>query len=378
MKKEFIGLSVLCFFLTPPVYSQESGKFGVGVENHYYDWESRSGLKGSQYVMPVNVYYQHNNGFNMGLRSAYIHSENKSPNRSGTAKHWSDASLSASYTAFQESDFPVRFNLSTNLPTGKATLSGDEKNAIMDGHLVWQTRLGEGLNITPGVNVAHSFTDNDTVGFGVSHVFRGSFDPTGDIENDKINPGDDTIVALSYAHQNNRAHIETGLNYQHSGTTKRNNQPYYQKGDLWSANIDAQFAVASNQTIYGGYGYSYRQKDKYINHKTGNLEAEQFNSNGSSHNFHIGYSYRLKENQSLGIALDYLKINSNKYDAINDLYVPARYKVGVGINYQYQITPQAQLSLSAKRFRMKDRATPTLAEQDYRGWNVFGSINYQF
>lgn len=378
MKKPNTKISIICLFLSPLVYGQQEGTIGISLENHYYDWESKSGLKGSQYIMPLNIYYQHDNGLNLGLRTAYVHSENKSPNKLGTAAHWSDTSLNASYTTFQESEFPVRFNLSMNIPTGKATLSGSEKNAIMDGNLVWQTRLGEGFNITPGINVAHSLTENDTIGVGISHVFRGEFNPTGDVENDNINPGNDTIVALSYAHRNDRALIETGLNYQHSGTTERNNQPYYQKGDLWTAHINAQFALAEKQIIYGGYSYSYRNKDKYINQTTGNLEAEQFNSNGDTHALNLGYTYRLKDNQSLGLAFDYLKIDSNKYDQINDLYIPARHKIGAGINYQYQLSPQSNLSLSAKHFRMKDKATPNLEAQDYRGWNVFGSINYQF
>lgn len=377
MKKEFIGLSVLCFFLTPPVYSQESGKFGVGVENHYYDWESRSGLKGSQYVMPFNLSYQ-NGGFNIGVRRAHIQSENRSPDAMGRASHWSDTSLSASYTAFENQALPVRFNLSANIPNGKATLSGAEKNAIMDGNLVWQTRLGEGLNITPGINVAYSFDDKNTMGLGISHIFRGKFDPNGDVENDTINPGNDTIISAQYAYSSESASAHLDLSYQHSSTTKRNNQPYYQKGDLWSANINGQFAIRPNQIIYGGYGYSYRKKDKYINNLTGSLEAEKFNSNGSSHFLNLGYVYYFNNKHNLGASVDYLKVNHNGYDQINAFYVPARYKVGVGVNYQYQITPQAQLSLSAKRFRMKDKATPNLEVQDYRGWNVFGSINYQF
>ncbi|UOP04240.2 hypothetical protein [Conchiformibius kuhniae] len=372
-------LLVLILSLFPiSLYAQQQpAQLDISVENHHYFWKSQDGLKGKQHVMPINLTYQKGT-FNVGLRRAYILSKNQSPEQYGRVAHWSDTSLSLAYTAFQDKNYPLRFNLSANIPNGKATLSGDEKNAIMDGHLVWQTRLGEGLNITPGINIAHSFSDKDTMGFGISRIFRGEFDPNGDVENDKINPGDDTIIALQYSRTGKRGQIQAGLSHQHSGITKRNKQSYYQKGNLWTSDISGQFALTPYQSIYGGYSYAYRKKDKYINNQTGGLEQEAFNSNGSSHALNLGYSLNFKQRHNIGAAADYLKIKSNGYDPINALYIPARTKTGIGINYQYQITPKSQIAVSAKRFWMKDGSTPYLDKQNYRGWNLFSSIKYQF
>ncbi|MBQ9619738.1 MAG: TonB-dependent receptor [Neisseriaceae bacterium] len=357
--------------------SVQEGQLTISTDNHYYNWKGDNGRHGWQYVMPWNVSYQYG-AFNAGLRNAYIYSQNNSSDEKGTAKGFSDTSVSFAYTAFQQKSFPVRFNLSMNIPTGKDSLAGDEKNAIMDGNLVWQTRLGEGFNITPAINIAHSFTNKDTVGLGVSRIFRGEFDPNRDVDNDVLHPGDDTIVTLQYSHTDQRYQVQTGLSYQHSGITKRDRAPYYQKGDLWTADISGQFAVTPNQTVYGGYSYSYRKKDKYINNFTGNLEIEEFNSNGKIHWLNAGYSVAFKQRHSVGVVADYLKITSNGYDQINALYLPARTKVGFGMNYNYRISPNASLSLSAKRFLMKDKETPNLGEQHYRGWNLFGSLKYQF
>ena len=355
----------------------QPGQISVSMDNHYYNWKGDDNKRGSQYVVPLNLSYQ-NGAFNVGVRRAYIDSRNKSPEQKGKVADWSDTSVSMAYTFFQDKNFPVRFNLSANIPNGKATLYGDEKNAIMDSNLVWQTRFGEGFNLTPGINIAHSFTNKDTVGFGVSRVIRGEFDPNGDVENDEFEPGDDTIATLQYSHTGQRVQVQTGLSYQHSAVTLRGNHPYYQKGDLWSADINAQFALTQNQTVYGGYSYAYRKKDKYINNLTGDLEIEQFNSNGATHYANLGYVLSFKRKHSIGTSADYLKVKSNSYDQINALFMPARTKVGIGMNYNYKITPNTQLSLSAKRFKMKDEATPYLARQNYRGWNVFGSLKHQF
>lgn len=369
---------LLCFLhTTAHAATSNEGQLGVSIENHLYDWKGENNLKGSQYVTPVNITYQ-KGAFNAGLRRAYIQSANKSPNQRGELSGWSDTSASLAYTLNQESNLPIRLNLSANLPNGKATLSGDEKNAIMDGNLVWQTRLGEGRNITPGINIAHSFTDKDTIGFGISKIFRGEFDPNADVENDEINPGDDTIATVQYTRTGQRGQMSLGFTHQSSGITTRAGKAYYQKGHLRTLDANGQYALTPNQLLYGGYSYSYRQKDKYINNLTGDLEAEQFNSNGGSHWLNVGYSWYFKDKHNVGTSVDYLKIKSNSYDQINALYIPARTKVGVGANYQYQITPQAQLSLSAKRFNMKDDPTPYLDKQEYRGWNMFGSLGYQF
>lgn len=377
MKKIFPSISLTLCLLTIAFHVKSEPQFNIGIENHYYTWKSTDGRQGFQNVTPINLSYQ-KGAFNLGVRRAFIDSENQSPEQEGKLSDWSDTSLSLAYTAFQEKNYPIRFNLSANIPNGKATLYGDEKNAIMDGNLVWQTRLGEGLNITPGLNIAHSFTNQDTIGFGVSRIFRGEFDPNGDVENDKIDPGDDTIVTLQYARTGQKGKVQTSLTHQHSGVTMRDGKPYYKKGRLWTGEVNGHFSVTPNQTIYGGYAYSYRYKDKYINNLTGDLEAEQFNSNGGSHWFNLGYDVYLNNKHSIGASADYLKIKSNDYDQINALYVPARTKTGIGLNYQYEFSPKTRFSLSAKHFKMNDDATPYLDKQSYKGWNMFSSINYTF
>lgn len=369
-KLTLLSLSTLIFC------ANANADLSVSFENHFYNWKSQTGQKGSQHVMPFNLAYQ-NGAFNFGLRRAYIRSANKSPELYGRLSHWSDTSMSFAYTAFQEKALPVRFNLSTNIPNGKATLSGNEKNAVMDSNLVWQTRFGEGFNITPGINIAYALTEKDTIGFGISRIFRGSFDPNGDVENDKIKQGADTIATFQYARTGERGQIQFNFTQQHSGVTKRDNKAYYKKGRLRTFDVNSHFALTDNQVIYGGYSYAYRQKDKYINNLTGNLDIEQFNSNGSTHWLNAGYSYYLGKH-TFGGVVEYLKINSNSYDHVNALFVPKRVKKTAGLNYQYRWTKQFTIDLSAKRFKMKDNATPYMEKQHYRGWNLVSNVKYDF
>ncbi len=354
------------------------GNFTLHTEQNYFSWEDEEGNEGYQHATPLTLTYQKDN-LNLGLRRAFIVSENKSEKKKGRVAHWSDTSLSGAYTFNSDKEFPIRLNLTANIPNGKATLTGDEKNAIMDGHLVWQTRFGEGFNLTPGVSVSHSLNDKDTVGFGLSHIFRGEFDPNGDVENDEINPGDDTIATLNYQHNAQNWLANAGLSYQHSGVTKRGGKDYYQKGNMFNFDLGGAFAFDNQHSLRSNYHYGYRKSDDYINNLTGNLEKEQFNSNGATHFINLDYGYQIDDKQSIHLISDYLKVKSNEYDQINYLYVPARKKWSIGTRYDWAINKDVSLSAVAKRFDVKDEPTPISADgKHYKGWNIYANLTYKF
>lgn len=380
-KKTVFTIALLCYVpltVAEEPSSADRGKFSLFNEHHYYSWKDDKGNKGYQYATPVTLSYQ-NGGFNAGLRRAFIVSENQSPDSEGRVSHWSDTSLSLAYTTKHFASTPIRFNLSMNLPNGKSTLSGAEKNAIMDGHLVWQTRFGEGFNITPGINVSHALSDKDVVGLGVSKIFRGEFDPNSDVDNDTINPGNDTIATLNYSHNEQKWFVNTGLTYQHSDTTKRGGKDYYQKGGLWSFDLGGAVAFNDKHSLRTNYHYAYRQKDEYINNLTGNLQEETFNSNGATHFINMDYGYRFNDKHSLHFVADYLRVKSNDYDQINYLYVPARKKWSIGVRYDWVIDKNLSLSTVAKRFKVTDNPTPIEPDgKDYKGWNISANLQYQF
>ena len=134
-------------------------RLAVHLEHNYFDWRDDTNRSGRQNITPVTLTYRYNDfyfgDFDFGVRRAYIESVNTTPGRTGSVATWSDTSISTSYT-LKNLSWPLRFSLDYNLPNGKATLSGSEKNAIMDGSLVQQTRFGEGENITPGIGVTHA------------------------------------------------------------------------------------------------------------------------------------------------------------------------------------------------------------------------------
>ncbi len=364
------------------------GKFTVTMEQKYYSWKDDNDNKGYQHVMPLTISYKNQN-FNAGLRRAYIISENKSKGREGRVAHWSDTSLSFAYTSDYYKSLPMRFNLSMNIPNGKATLSQKERNAVMDGHLVWQTRFGEGFNVTPGINVSHALTKKDSLGLGLSHTFQGDFDPNEEQKNDVIDPGDISTVVLQYQHNDSNWYAQSSLNYQHSGVTQRDKQDSYQKGDSWNVAVNGGYSITPKHIVRMNYNYSHRERDKSFDAKQQALVTEKFNSNGDSHSFGLNYTYKINDKHSVGILGNYLNINGNDYDYVNSRYLPERKKWSIGARYNMKVNKDLSLSLQAKRFALKEAESPHYRmtanglttenrDENYHGWNISANLQYGF
>ncbi len=356
---------------------QSSRGITAHLEHNYFNWNGDQDRSGWQRITPVTITYAKKN-WEIGLRRAYIESENESTGSQGRVATWSDTSLSTAFTLGQLA-WPVRLSLDYNEPNGKASLEGDEKNAIMDAHLVQQTRFGEGRNVTPGISVTRALGAKDTFGVGLSKVFRGAFDPNSDVANDRTNPGDETIATVQWHHAEQKWLVTGGLTYIHSGVTKREDVDYYRKGELWNFDATGVAFVGTRQQLVATYRYSYRERDRYINNVSGQLEKERFNSNGESHFLALDWAYKWHPQHVLHVLADYLDIARNEYDQINSLFIPRRKKWGVGLRYDYHISSRSSISVSAKHFRMEDEQSPNRPTgEDYDGSNVYLLASIEF
>jgi hypothetical protein len=362
--------------------------WGANVESYYFNWSDNFGNGGDQLVVPLTVTANTGN-WDVGVRTAFINSTfngvllldgQKIGTRKGSVSTQSDTSLSLAYN-LKQSDFPVRFNLDFNLPTGKATLAGDQKNAIMDGSLVQQTRFGEGFNIAPGVSVSHAFGSKDVVGLGVSYILKGQFDPNSDVVNDEIKPGNETVATLQYQHIDSNWLASGGLIYTGYGTTQRGGQDYYRSGDRLDANLTAAFVPFDGHRVQLSGRYFTQTPNTVANFLSGDLVKESANSNGNGTSLGLDWSIATDPQQKgrVHALVDYLNVQANSYDRINDLYNAGRDKVSVGVGYDYSFSPTTSASVQAKYFQVVDKATP-ITQQDIRsnGLNVYGSISINF
>lgn len=359
-------------------HKASSNDFSVHIDNENYFWVSDDNSSGLQTVIPLTITYKKGNIY-AGLRTVWIYSENTTAGRRGHVSTISDTDFSFAYVMPLSNGWSIRYNLDYNLPTGKETLNGSEKNAIMDGNLVQQIRFGEGHNFTPGVVVTKTISNNVVIGLGASHTFRGSFDPNGDFENDELNPGDETRLSFQGQYSRNNLLLIGGVIYTTSQHTYLDEVRYYRKGDLFEYNFTGVYLFPKSQCLTVSGRYSKQNPDYYTDYITGNYEKESRNINGSSFYVMCDYAKMWQDKYTFHLYADWLKISANSYDQINDLYNAGRERWQVGVGYDQQVSKNMRFSLALKKAVMYDKATPaTLVDARYDGLNLSCGLNYQF
>lgn len=353
-------------------------KLSLYMDVQYYDWESDRSASGHQTVVPLTATYRIGPA-EFGLRTAWIESVNNTPNRRGKVSTLSDTALSVAYNQLLQDGWSLRYNLDYNAPTGKATLSGSQKNAIMDGNLVQQTRFGEGHNVTPGVVVIKAINPNTALGAGVSYTLRGPYDPNGDVSNDRLNPGDEAHLTLQGQYATQDFMLIGGAIYTWSGTSTVDGRDYFQKGERFDLNLTGIFALPYAQTLTAGARYTTQRPDSYANRINGNFEQESHNINGDSIYLFLEYAKKWEVRHTFKVMGDWLKVNANSYDQFNDLYNGGRTKYSLGLGYSYQLTPKNLFSIALRNFKMDDKATPvTKTDTEYDGWSVLANTSINF
>jgi hypothetical protein len=361
--------------------------WSVNVEQYFNAWSNNLGSNGFQSVTPITLTYKQDD-WDFGIRTAYIvsgqdvavvQSGQKIGSIRGSVSTLSDTSLSAAYN-LREGDLPLRFNLDLNLPTGRATLTGNEKLALMDSSLVFQTRFGEGFNIAPGVSVSRALGERDVVGLGFSYIIRGQFDPNGDLGGDEIKPGNDLVGTLQYQHVDTNWMLLGGAIYTNSGVTQRAGANYYQKGDRLDLNLTGIYLPFDRNRVQLAARY-YTQGPDGVVTATGNLQSEAANTNSNALYLGLDWSLALDDRQqsSLHFLADWLGVEANSYDRVNNLFNGGRSKFSVGLGYDFASSPTSRWGVQARYFTLVDRANP-VTQQDvvYNGLSIFANVNFNF
>lgn len=381
-----VGVAIKPIIINPaetevPVINKsdwKKDKLTIYIDVQHYDWHSDSNTSGHQTVMPFTAMYRVGHG-EFGLRTAWINSVNTTEGRQGSVDTVSDTALSAAYTQILQNGWDIRYNLDYNIPTGKASLAGIEKFAIMDGNLVSQTRFGEGHNITPGFVVSKALNSNSAVGMGLSHTVRGSYDPNSDVENDQLNPGNETRLTLQGQYGAEKFMLIGGVVYTKSETTQFDSLDYFRKGDRRDVNLTGIFAFPYAQTIILGMRYGAQNSDTYVSSITGNFDKEGRNINGNSKYISAEYIKKWRDMHSFKLMADWLKHDANSYDQFNDLYNAGRIKYSFGAGYEFKLDNHGRISIAVRDFKMNDKATPaTLVDTKYSGFNVTVGLNVAF
>jgi hypothetical protein len=346
---------------------------GFTVAGNFYSWKDNKGNSGYQFVQPYTFSYQAN-GVETSLHTSYIISQYNSAagdNSSGRVSTWSDTDLSMSHTN-KNKQYPVKYSLDINVPTGKATLNGKQKNAIMSDDLVENNTFGSGWNYSPGISVSHKIGKEDTWTLGTMYTFRGKATLDGDLPNSELAPGSEWVKSLQWQHIGQKWRLTGDLIHTSYGTTQQGGVDYVKEGNQLDTRLTYVRELPNNQSLLLYYWYANQHHDTPL--------AQQIaGTNLSGQYAGAMWSRPMGKNRTLRISFDAMKKSGDSYDVLTDSYFSSGYKYTGGIGYDVEVSPRQKFSLDIQSFYMRNNSSNNNgSDVGYHGFHYMLKYLYNF
>lgn len=357
------------------IYLQDHPK---GVHTFTGELNYYRGNSAYQFTQPITFSYWHKD-FSYSLNTKYIVSKNNTPGASGRVSTLADTTLSLTKHT-EKPKFNVDYSLDINIPTGKAALSWSERNARMNEDLFEVSQFGKGWQFTPGIAVSWKIGKEDMWTLGTSYAFSGSYDPTTDIVNDDISPGNEWRKFLRWQHAGQDWQFVGELSNTSTGVTKIANGEEYSTGDEWDYRLTYNKKLPDNQNIMFYYWRERQNLNSIVPSDTGNSLA---------HYLGTMWSRKLNDKKLVRVTFDVMKSDGKRYDRIKNsidrdngtpqyssIDVDGRTKYTLGVGYDIRLDKQSVFSIDLQKFIMKDgESNLPQSSTTYHGFNVLMKYN---
>jgi len=333
---------------------------------NYYSWRNQKlDRNGYQFTQPIAFSYWQKD-FSYGMYTRYIISENNSAGAGGRVNTVSDTTLALAKRN-EKPKFIVDYNVSVNIPTGKAALSWSEQYARMNEDLVEVSQFGKGWQFTPGISVSRKIGKEDMWTIGMNYTFAGSYNPTSDISNDNISGGDEWRRFLVWQHIKQNWQFVAGLVNTATSPTKIANGDRYDTADQWEYRLTYNRKLPRNQNIMFYYWRDNQNMNDIMLFDTDNALA---------HYWGTMWSKPIDDNRVLRVTFDVMKTGGSRYAGMYnnyDEYVNGRTKYTVGLGLDVRINERSDFSIDLQGFKMNDGKSTSDSEQapsTYKGFNI--------
>lgn len=352
------------------------------VQTRFYYWdEDGSSDNGIQIVTPLTLSGAVEGEallFEISGRLALIHSSADQGNSSGSVTTLSDTVISGTATyADDQLPFYPFITASINLPSGKETLSGDEKAAVADIDVVEQTRFGEGVNLNLGAGVTIPISEALSGTVAGSYNIRGNYVPDGD-SGDDFEPGDQITVYAEIQYQNPTSSISLGAKYNREEKSRLAGTDYFDPGDSYELYGRIAKALTQLDTVNLSFSAAQYTKNETFDPFSGSFRTDDERSAGNVYRVNASYT-RAMPFGSLGLAGEVLFRDRNDFDEISDRFVPSRIRFLFGPTAQIAINEATTLDLRAQYVRLEEDEFPvTGLERSFNGAQASATMSYRF
>lgn len=338
--------------------------------------------KGVEFSFPVELRYTRNL-FSARIRGAYS-SVMLDPGDDDaiTFSAFTDMILESSYTyAFPNRPFAAIVNLYVNIPTGKERLSQEERQAEVGNYsdIFLVDDFGEGLNVGLTLGLERQLFQG-SVGMYGGYTYNGEFDPTSDVDDDTLDPGDEVFILGLFDWEFSPAfELHSYLGYSFFLADQENGMKDFQEGEKLALGGAVRATFLPVTTLLQSRAVIQRVNSEYTGDDT--LERESSNSNGFqwSGTAEVTYAYHPQLDLKLLGDLRYYG-ESERTRAISGLpYEGRRFRYAVGPGFTYRRTRRFSIQGTATYFSMEQQPDINQAQElTYHGLSLELGGAYQF
>ena len=328
---------------------KQFGKY-AGIRFEYYSWNASDGSKGSQFVIPIEYFASH--GYNeFGFSTGYVNTSTKYPEEDimngmrALELHYGRRNPHKRYT--------VKYNLDMSVPLGE---SRTNRRALSDD-LVAVTRLNEGFNVGPSIDIERRDGEENIWRAGVGYNFKGDYKYSKENPGFEVSPGNALDGYLNWTHAEDDHQMRFGVEGIFNGKSNENGT-CYREGEqrLYKAMYNKCLNEKSDVMAY--FWVRENGSNTYY--------TPPFSSGGGKSRvryYGLEYKFKLDENRAWFIRNNNMLSTGTYNDVLTGETINGRKKHTLGVGYKIKLASDETLSLNADYFWMKDKDTG----KDYDG-----------
>ena len=328
---------------------KQFGKY-AGMRFEYYSWDASDGSKGSQFVIPIEYFASH--GYNeFGFSTGYVNTSTKYPEEDtmngmrALELHYGRRNPHKRYT--------LKYNLDMSIPLGE---SRTNRRALSDD-LVAVTRLNEGFNIGPSIDIERRDGEENIWRLGVGYNFKGDYHYSKENPSFSVSPGDALDGYLNWTQAEDDHQMRFGVEGIFKGKSNENGTRYREGEErLYKAMYNKCLNEKSDVMAY--FWVRENGSNTYY--------TPPFSSGGGKSRvryYGLEYKFKLDENRAWFIRNNNMLSTGTYNDVLTGETINGRKKHTLGVGYKIKLASDETLSLNADYFWMKDKDTG----KDYDG-----------
>lgn len=333
---------------------------GASKTLEYYSWQGAA--RGHQFYT-ANSYYWSGFQRDFSISNAYVYSHTGLPD--GEMSGYTDTVVSAMYTN-KHPVYDVAYGLDINLPTGESRV---HDNAVVPDYLARTSRLGEGWNLTPRLEVTRHIDKYTDWKWRSAYSLRGSYADSLDDLSSVLNPGDFWTNEFEYIHTDDKKHYMLRLQYTRSGQSSQSgavNNYSFRDGDGF-AGEGFYRSWFTPRDSWGAYMiWSMDQATDYDGGSAGGSGLRRLYGG-------TGWFHQFDPRRQLRLFANWLRLEGDAYEPLTKQTYHSGRRFSVSLGYDWRMDEKDSLSIDVERAVMHQQGGT-----NYQGWGAMVSYNRSF